>query len=85
MAKPLILTAHARARLQLRLIDPKWIEQTVHEPDWVEQDPADPEVERRFRAIGEFGGHILRVACVETHSAIRIISVLFDRNARRKP
>ena len=45
----------------------------------------NPTVERRFRAIPESGGRILRVACVETNSSIRVISVMFDRNARRKP
>jgi hypothetical protein len=40
---------------------------------------------RGCRPIPEFGGCILRVACVETNSNIRIISVMFDRNARRKP
>ena len=72
-------------RLQTRRIDPKWIEDTVLAPDWVEQDPREPNVDRRFRAIQQFGGRILRVACVETNSTVRVISVLFDRNARRKP
>ena len=61
------------------------VEDTASKPDWIEQDPRDALVERRFRAIPEFGGRILRVACVETNSSIRVISALFDRNARRKP
>jgi uncharacterized DUF497 family protein len=60
------------------------MEDTVRTPDWVEPQANDPQVERRFRVIGEFGGRILRVACVETDAAIRVISVMFDRNARRK-
>jgi hypothetical protein len=85
MKKPVVLTAHARVRLRDRGIDPIWIEETVLDPDWTGVDPRDPAVERRFRAIAQFGGRVLRVACVETNSNIRVISVMFDRNARRKP
>ncbi|WP_047308253.1 DUF4258 domain-containing protein [Rhodopseudomonas palustris] len=85
MKKPLIWTVHARVRSELRRIEHSWIEQTIYEPSWIEQDPADPTVERRFRAVSEFGGRILRVACVETNSDIRVISALFDHRARRKP
>lgn len=83
--KPLVLTAHARVRMQTRHLRADWVEQTVRTPDWTEPDPRDPEVERRFRAIAEFGGRTLRVACVESETNIRIISVMFDRTARRKP
>jgi uncharacterized DUF497 family protein len=85
MKKVVTLTEHARVRLQDRGIDPKWIEETVLNPDWTEVDPGDPTVERRFRAIPQFGRRVLRVACVETNSNIRVISAMFDRNARRKP
>jgi hypothetical protein len=56
MTKPLTWTSHAKIRLQIRKIDPKWIEETVYEPDWTEIDPRDSSVERRFRAISQFGG-----------------------------
>jgi uncharacterized DUF497 family protein len=85
MKKPIALTAHARVRLQDRHIDTKWIEEAILDPDWTEVDPRDPAVERRFRAIPQFSGRVLRVACVETDSSIRVISAMFDRNARRKP
>lgn len=85
MPKTLILTAHARERLRTRKIHADWIEDAVRNPDWTEPDPRDPTIERRFRAIPQFGGRYLRVACVETEAAIRVISVMFDRNARRKP
>ena len=70
-------------RMQARRVKLEWIEETVHAPDWTEPDPDDPAVERRFRAIAEARGRILRVPCVETESAIRVITVLFDENARR--
>jgi hypothetical protein len=61
-----------------------WIERTVHAPSWAEQDQRDATIERRFRAIDEFDGRILRVACVETATTARVVSMMFDRNARRK-
>ncbi|GBE44872.1 MAG TPA: DUF4258 domain-containing protein [Rhizobiales bacterium] len=85
MPKKLILTAHARERLQSRKIKLEWVEGTVRTPDWSEADPDDPGIERRFRAIRQFGGRTLRVACVETGTTIRVISAMFDRSARRKP
>jgi hypothetical protein len=85
MTKPVILTAHAEMRARSRAMRQEWIEETARSPDWVEPEPSDPSVQRRFRAIGDFGGRILRVACAETHSTIRVISVMFDRNARQKP
>jgi hypothetical protein len=83
--KKIVFTAHARIRLQDRGIDPRWTEETILKPDWTELDAIDPDIERRFRAIPQFGGRVLRVACVETNLSIRVISVMFDRNARRKP
>ena len=85
MLKPLVLTAHARTRAENRKIKLSWIEDVARKPDWIEPDPHDPMLERRFRAIGEFGGRFLRIVCAETDTAIRVISVMFDRNARRKP
>ena len=82
--KPMILTAHARLRMRDRKMNLEWVERAIRAPDWMEPDPRHPTVERRFRAIEEFGGRILRVACVETAATIRVISVMFDRNARRK-
>jgi hypothetical protein len=84
MLKALVLTAHARERVRTRKVRNDWIEDTVRAPDWTERDPQDAKVERRFRAIHDFGGRILRVACVETEAEIRVISLMFDRNARRK-
>src|SRR4051812_16595721 len=85
MKKPIVLTAHARLRLRERDVDPKWVDETIRDPEWTEKDPRYPTIERRFRAISRFGGRVLGVACVETKSSIRVVSVMFDRNARRKP
>jgi hypothetical protein len=85
MAKPLRLTAHAEVRAHVRKIRLEWIDRTARDPDWTEPDPKDTRLERRFRRIDDFGGRVLRVVCDETDQAIRVISVLFDRDARRKP
>jgi uncharacterized DUF497 family protein len=85
MAKRLVWTAHARIRLQERRFDPTWVEATARNPDWTEPEPHDDALQRRFRAILQAEGRILRVVCAETETTIRVISAMFDRNARRKP
>lgn len=82
MLKLLVLTHHARVRMIERKVHFSWIERTARHPDWTEPEPRDASVERRFYAIPEFGGRILRVACVETDTHIRIITITFDRDAR---
>ena len=75
-------TKHALDVMDERDIPVEWIERTVSEPSLRVPDPNDPEVERFFRAIPEYGDRILRVA-VNTHVAIwRVVSVFFDRNMR---
>ena len=81
--KPLRFTRHAEDAIGERELDPEWIEMTVREPEWSHPDPRRSGVERRFRAIPEFGGRILRIACIETADEIRILTVFFDRDARR--
>lgn len=77
MNKSVSLTEHARIRLRERRINSKWIEETVLDPDRVES--GDKGVERRFRAISQFDGRVLRVACVETNSSIRVICSIGTR------
>ena len=83
--KPLQFTNHAQDAILERELDPSWIERTVRDPEWSNPDPKRPGVERRFRAIPEFGGRVLRVACLETNDEIRIVTVFFDRDARKRP
>jgi hypothetical protein len=66
-----------------RELDLSWIERTVRDPQWSLPDPQRPSVERKFRAIPEFGGRVLRVACVESADEIWIVTVFFDRDARK--
>jgi Domain of unknown function (DUF4258) len=81
--KPLRFTRHAQDAIVERDLDQSWIVRTIREPEWSRADPRRPGVERRFRAIPEFGGRVLRVACFETADEIRVLTVFFDRDARR--
>jgi hypothetical protein len=81
--KPLPLTAHAEIVAAERGISSASIEQAAHRPDWREADATTAGAERRFFAPPEAGGRVLRVVCVETDSDIRVITVFFDRNAKR--
>lgn len=81
--KKLILTRHAEVRLRERGLKWDWIEQAARNPLWIEPEPGDDSAERRFAKIDDFGGKILRVVCVETENAIRVITALFDRDARQ--
>ena len=81
--KPLFFTQHTQDAIDEREIDPAWIERAAHAPEWTVADPNRPGVERRFRRIPEFGNRVLRAACYETTLEIRILTVFFDRNARR--
>ena len=80
--KKLVLTRHAEAKLRERGINLDWVERTARDPLWVEPESRDKTAERRFAKIDEFGGRILRVVCVETDAAIRVITATFDRGAR---
>ena len=81
--KPLFFTRHARDVIEQRELEPEWIERAVRDPEWRIADPHRLGVERRFRAIPEFGNRVLRAACYETTLEIRIVSVFFDRKAKR--
>jgi hypothetical protein len=82
--KVIFYTKHAFDSMIERDLDPEWVERTARKPDHVEPDPFRPGVERRFKAIPEFGGRVLRVACLETRAELRIVTVFFDRKARRR-
>ena len=84
MPKRIVLTEHARQRMRVRLIHQTWVTGTALAPEWIEPEPRHAGAERRFRAIPEFGGRILRVVCLETDDTIRIITMTWDRGARRR-
>ena len=77
------LTKHAREAVDVRNISLAWIEATVSSPDFVEMDPQHPERTRSYKAFAEFGGRVLRVVHRPEGDDIVIITVHFDRGARR--
>lgn len=80
--KPNRYSEHALTAMRERALEPKWVESAVFEPDWLEPDPLRADSERRFKALPERNGRVLRVAIVETEYEIRIITAFLDRRAR---
>ena len=83
MVKPLKFTRHAATSALEREVQMEWINNAVFQPDWTMPDPDDPELERRFAIIKDFGGRALRVVCFENEQEVRIVTVFFDRKAKK--
>ena len=67
-----------------REIEEVWVAETVAQPDWTEADPNDLALTRYFRTVEERGGRTLRaVAKVELFEVV-VVTVFFDRNAKRQ-
>ena len=79
----ILLTKHAREAIAVRNIGLDWIEATVSSPDFVEAGPHYSDRTRSFKAIAEFGGRMLRVVHRAEGDDIVVITVHFDRGARR--
>jgi hypothetical protein len=76
-------TKHAQEAISVRAIAVDWIEAVVSVPDWIEPDPRHSDRTRPYKAIAEYGGRILRVVHRPEGDDIVIITVHFDRGARR--
>ncbi|MBW7950975.1 MAG: DUF4258 domain-containing protein [Pseudorhodoplanes sp.] len=81
--EPLRFTKHAEDVILERKLKRSWIESAARSPEWSHRDPKRAGVELRFCRIPEFGNRVLRTACVESDEEIRVLTVFFDRNARR--
>lgn len=79
----LFYSAHADAVIAARKIEKIWVETTLAAPDWIEPDSADLTVSRAFKQIEDFGNRVLRVAYRPIGADILVITVFFDRGARR--
>jgi hypothetical protein len=75
-------SAHAANMLYERSIERDWVEAALAEPEWTEPD-SHPERRRAFRTVAEAGGKILRVVYTEEGGEYRVVTVFFDRNAKR--
>ena len=78
------LTDHAGKVLEERQILAEWLERTLNDPTMTEGDPADESLERRYRAIAEADGRVLRVVINASVEPVRVVSVFFDRRMRGK-
>ena len=67
------LTQHAQKVMAERGISIKWMERTLFQPELVSPDTEDNAVERYFRKIPEFGGHVLRVAVNTKVEPVRVV------------
>jgi hypothetical protein len=78
----IILLPHAAEAMELRSIEWAWVEAAVTSPDWTAPDPR-PGRTRSFKAIAAFGGRVLRVVHQPAEDGVMVITVHFDRGARR--
>ena len=76
-------TKHAQEALDKRNILVEWVERALQAPDRTGPDPRYPDRTRSYRAIPERGGCVPRVVHRPEDSDIIVITVHFDRGARR--
>ena len=76
-------TKHAQEAISKRGIAIAWIEAAINAPDRVERDPRHPKRTRSYKAIAAYGGRVLRVVHRPDDADIIVITVHFDRGARR--
>jgi hypothetical protein len=79
----LILTRHAQLNVARDRLDPAWIEATITKPQRADRDPKDAPLTRAWRNIPERGGRALRGVFRPLGADILVITVFFDRGARR--
>jgi hypothetical protein len=76
-------TLHAETMLIERAIAREWAERVLAAPEWEVPDPANPGQTRAFAAIAEAGGKILRIVYTEQAGEKRVITLFFDRRAKK--
>lgn len=77
-------TEHARFAISEREIPTEWVERVVKTPNLCLQDPQDPELQRFYGPIQEFGNRVLRVVVNTKVAPWRVVSVFFDRSMKGK-
>ncbi|MEW6571862.1 MAG: DUF4258 domain-containing protein [Nitrospirota bacterium] len=78
----IILSGHTRDMLKERNIPEEWVMRTINEHDW-EYTGEDKNI-HYFKSIPEYGGRILHVIINPYGSPQKVVTVFFDRRARRK-
>ena len=81
-AGPLTFSQHALDAIEERKMEVEWVLRTIEAPDWTAED-RQPGRTRYFKSIPKFGNRILRVVCFEERHERRIITIFFDRDARK--
>jgi hypothetical protein len=76
-------TKHAPEAIEKRRIAVDWIEAALNAPDSTAADPRHPERTRSYKAIAERSGRVLRGVHRPAGDDIVVITVHFDRGARR--
>jgi hypothetical protein len=80
--KQFVFTAHAKNMLKERNIDSEWVDRTLSEPLFIEK--REDGTTHYLKPIIENGERILRVVTISETNPWRIVTVFFDRRARRK-
>lgn len=76
------LSKHTHDMLKEREIPEEWVWRTINNPDWYNKG-SDNNI-HYFKCITEHEGRILHVV-VNPHDSLRkVVTVFFDRKARRK-
>ena len=75
------LTSHARNMLRERNIQEEWIRETLNSPGRKEEDEQGNT--HYFKVFPEYDGRVLHVIVNEMVNPTRVITVFFDRRARR--
>ncbi len=84
VGKPLVLSKHAQDMVDEREIPLEWVEDVLHNPVFEEPDRQHSGATRAYAPIAAFGNRMLRVVYYDAGSAIRVITLFFDRRATRR-
>jgi len=78
------LTEHCQIRIDEREIPLDWIAKVLFSPQKTEAHPTDPTAICVYATIPEAGDLVLKVVYNATTTPCRVITVHFDRRAKRK-
>ncbi|MBM4137664.1 MAG: DUF4258 domain-containing protein [Nitrospira sp.] len=75
------LTSHTQNMLNERNIPEEWVWRTINNPDW--EIIGDDNNTHYFRSIEEHGGRFLHAVVNHRVKPKKVVTVFFDRKARR--
>jgi len=77
-----ILSSHTHDMLRERNISEEWVWRTINDHEW--QNTGDDNNIHYFKSIPEHGGRTLHVVVNPGVTPKKVVTVFFDRAARRK-